>query len=244
MKEITALIMTRKGSKRVLNKNIRKFGKPKMSLLVNKIEQLLAVKNIDRIVLNSDCQISLNIAKDMNIELVERDAEYAQDYTEPSDLYKHVAESSCLCDSDYILSASVCYPFMGTSTYSSMINLYKENDFDQNLVAGYPMNHHLLINKVGGFRPLNYSAGKQPNSQDLTDIMSVCFGGIITTKECMLSGDLVGERPYVYEVSEKQAMDIDTERDFAYAEYLYIKDNTSKCCGGKRGCKRKGGCKI
>ena len=181
--------------------------------------------------------------------MAERNTEYAQDYTEPSDLYKHVAESSCLYDSNYILSASVCYPFMGISTYNSMIKLYKENDFDQNLVAGYLMNHHLLTNEEGGFRPLNYEAGKQPNSQDLTDIMGVCFGGIITTKECMMNGDLVGERPYVYEVTEKEAIDIDTEQDFAYAEYLYTKDNISKksrCCGGKAGCKRNGGsgCKV
>ncbi len=244
--KITALIMTRKGSNRVVNKNTRSFGKPEMSLLINKIHQLQEVQGIENIVLNSDCHKSLNIAEDMGIEWEERDAKYAQDDIEPSELYKHVAQSLCLYDSEYILSASVCYPFIGTSTYQTMINKYKESNIET-LVGGSPMHHHLLVSDINGlgYQPLNYVAGKQPNSQELTDIYGVCFGSIITTKEVMMNGDLVGRTPHVYELTQKESIDIDTEFDWGVAENIYKKDLVKKvCCGGKMGCKRKGGCKI
>jgi CMP-N-acetylneuraminic acid synthetase len=244
MKNITALIMTRRGSKRVVNKNTRVFGKPEMSLLIHKIQQLQEVEGIERIVLNSDCHKSLNIAEDMGIGWTERDDKYAQDDTEPSELYQHVAQSSCLYDSDYILSASVCYPFISSGTYQFMVNRYKQNNIET-LVGGSPMHHHLLMSDINGlgYTPLNYVAGKQPNSQELTDIFSVCFGGIITTKDVMMSGDLVGRNPHIYELTQKESIDIDTEFDWSFAEHSYKQDLVkNKCCGGK--CRGKGGCKI
>jgi len=234
MKEITGLIMTRKGSERVQNKNIRLFGEPKMNLLRNKIRQLQSVKNLKRIVLNTDCAVGIEIAQDEGIDWVKRNPEYAQSYTKPSDLYEHVAD--CI-ETDYVLSASVCYPFIKEYTYNRMVDLYIEENMDT-FVAVHPVGHHVLINKDGSFRPFNYEPGEQPNSQDLIDFMSVCWGCIITKKEMMLRGDLVGETPDVYEISQEEAIDIDTPLDFSVADFIYKKKRgKQKRCCGRGGCK-------
>ena len=61
----------------------------------------------------------------------------------------------------------------------------------------------------------------------------------------MMEGDLVGNNPHIYELTQKESIDIDTELDWKIAEHLYRQDNIrSACCGGKKGCKRKGRCKI
>ena len=63
--KLTALIPVRKGSERVINKNIKPFGDS--SLLELKICTLKKINYIDDIVVNSDCDTMLGIAKDMGV---------------------------------------------------------------------------------------------------------------------------------------------------------------------------------
>ena len=61
MNEITAVIPVREGSTRVKNKNIRQFAGT--TLLENKIKQLKDTKGIDEIIVSSDSEIMLEIAR-------------------------------------------------------------------------------------------------------------------------------------------------------------------------------------
>ena len=62
---ITAVIPVRSGSTRCKNKNIRYFNES--NLLKMKIEQLKKVKNLDRILVSSNCDEMLNIAKNLDV---------------------------------------------------------------------------------------------------------------------------------------------------------------------------------
>jgi hypothetical protein len=55
----------------------------------------------------------------------------------------------------------------------------------------------------------------------------------------MKTGELIGRKPCFYEVSEYEAVDIDTELDFKVSETIY--KNVNGIVGGCS-CKRKGGC--
>ena len=50
---IAAVVAVRKGSQRIPNKNIKPFGKS--NLLDMKLDLLKSVRNIDEIIVNSDC---------------------------------------------------------------------------------------------------------------------------------------------------------------------------------------------
>ena len=61
-KDITAVIPVREGSTRLKNKNVAPFAGT--NLLINKINQLKEVKEISRIVVSSDSDMMLAMAKE------------------------------------------------------------------------------------------------------------------------------------------------------------------------------------
>ena len=68
---LVALVPVRKGSERVVNKNIRPFaGK---NLLSIKLEQLKSVSSVDTIVVSTDCENMADIASSMGVGVHVRD---------------------------------------------------------------------------------------------------------------------------------------------------------------------------
>ena len=237
MSDITGLIMVRSGSVRCKNKNIRRFADT--SLLENKIKTLKNVKGLKEIVVNSDCEKMLSVADKLGVTPVFRDPEFATSNTHPRDLYKHVAE--CITTPN-VLSASVCYPMMTVDSYNGIVDLFN-NSSHESVVACHSVKHHMWINTEHGYEPLNYEPGSQPNSQELPEVVSVCWGGVLTNTEIMRGGDLIGRKPCFYEVSEYESVDIDTELDFMVSETIYKSVNgligcqcrtNGECCKAKR----------
>ena len=225
MSDITGLIMVRSGSVRCKNKNIRRFADT--SLLENKIKTLKNVKGLKEIVVNSDCEKMLSVADNLGAVSVFRNPEFATSNTHPRDLYKHVAE--CITTPN-VLSASVCYPMMTVDSYNGIVDLFNASSHES-VVACHSVKHHMWINTEHGYEPLNYEPGSQPNSQELPEVVSVCWGGVLTNTEIMRNGDLIGRKPCFYEVSEHEAVDIDTELDFMVSETIY------KSVNGLIGCR-------
>ena len=64
-KNLVAVVPARKGSQRVKNKNFRPFNKK--NLLIYKIEKLKNVKYIDEIIVNTDSEQAIKIARDSKI---------------------------------------------------------------------------------------------------------------------------------------------------------------------------------
>lgn len=87
---IKAFIPLRSGSKRVENKNIRPFAVS--SLLEVKIKQLQRLKNLDGIVVNSNDDSMMDIAK-----------EYYTGDNVTNEMYKNIAKN---CDSDIIYQSN------------------------------------------------------------------------------------------------------------------------------------------
>jgi CMP-N,N'-diacetyllegionaminic acid synthase len=58
----------------------------------------------------------------------------------------------------------------------------------------------------------------------LPDIQAISYGISIISKELMIKRrNVVGYKPLLYPLSEVEAVDIDTELEFEFAEYLYNK---------------------
>ena len=71
-KDITAVIPVREGSTRLKNKNVAPFAGT--NLLINKINQLKEVKEISRIVVSSDSDMMLAMAKERGVMMKKRKA--------------------------------------------------------------------------------------------------------------------------------------------------------------------------
>jgi len=217
LKNITAVIPVRKGSERVKNKNLKPFASS--SLLEIKINQLKNINLVDRIVVSSDCEKMLNIAKKMSVETHEREQYYASSKANNSEFFKNLGQS---IDGEYFMYSPVTCPLISKETYLDCINIFQKEGID-NLVSVTPVKHHMWLDG----KPLNYNIKNSPNSQDLPDIYQITYGVSIISKLDMIKyGNVVTEKPTFKVLDEIESIDIDTEFDFMVAEFVYNKINT------------------
>ena len=215
---IKALVAVRSGSVRVKNKNIRPFANS--TLLEIKINQLKRIKLLDGIVINSNDEEMLKIAKNLNCETVKRDEYYASNSVPMSEVYKNMAENF---NAEVAAYTNVTNPLIKDITIEKMIRGYFNNlnNFDSvnsaHLVKEFMFKDNL---------PLNYDLHNQPRSQDLPDIAALNFAVNIISRETMIKNkNVVGFKPNIFLIDEIEGTDIDNPIDFEFAEYIYKKLN-------------------
>ncbi len=219
--KIKALIAVRSGSQRVQNKNIRPFAGS--NLLELKIQQLKKIKNLDGIIVNSNDDIMLNIAKKLEVETVKRDEYFSSNTVSMSAVYKNMAIHF---NGDIIVYANVTNPLLQDQTIFNAIELYKKNisQYDS-LNSAHLIKEFLFKNN----QPMNYDLKKQPRSQDLPDIYALNFAISIISKQDMIKNkNVVGTKPYIYNIDEIEGTDIDNMIDFEFAEFMYKRTINNK----------------
>lgn len=209
-----AVIPVRQGSQRVKNKNFKDFaGK---SLLEHKIDVVKQLP-VDDIIINTDSEYAISLAKKLGINYHRRDAYYASSECTNSEYHHYLAENT---DSDNILVAQVTAPLISKDTFIEAIDLFSNVDCNS-LMSVKPIKEYIWC----GDKPVNYKLDYAPNSQDLPDYFAPTFGLIICNRKSMLEAkNFICSKPYFYQVSETEAIDIDTPIDFDFAEFLYKRE--------------------
>lgn len=214
---IKALVAVRSGSQRVVNKNIRPFAGS--NLLRIKLEQLKRISDIKGVIVNSNDDEMLAIAREYGCETVKRDAYYASNSVSMSDVYKNMAEN---CDCDIIAYINVTNPLLKDETIIKAIERFKEN------IGKYDSLNSAHLIKEFMFKdnlPINYDLRHQPRSQDLPDIFALNFAiNIISKKDMIECKNVVGYKPLIYGINEIEATDIDNQIDFDFAEFVYKRE--------------------
>jgi N-acylneuraminate cytidylyltransferase len=213
MKNITAVIPVRQGSQRVKNKNFREFaGK---SLLEYKID-IIKTLPVNEIIVNTDSEYAINLAKQNDISYHKREPYYASSECTNSEYHEYLAK---VTNAENILITQVTAPLITAATFIETIDIY--NNIDCNSLMSIKKIKEYLWYKN---KPINYKLDYAPNSQDLPDYFAPTFGVIIVNREAMLkSKNFICDKPYFYELPETEAIDIDTELDFEFAEFLFKK---------------------
>src|SRR5690606_20533728 len=167
---LSAIIPLKKHSIRVPNKNFRKFANT--TLLDIKINNLLSLKLIDNIIINSESDEVLDFVKNRyksnKIELVKRDEYYASSECSGSEFFKNIAENA---KSEILIYSPITSPFLSNDTLVKAINIYLKEDYDS-VVSVFPLKHHMWFDG----KPLNYDVENSPNSQDLKSPYKVTYG--------------------------------------------------------------------
>ena len=216
---ITAIIPVRKGSQRVKNKNKKPFANS--SLLEIKIKQLLKLKKwgkVEEVIVSSDDDDMLQIARNLGVSTHVRDPHFASSKASNSEFFENLA-----CDvgnNKWIMYSPVTSPLISFETYNEILKKFKSKP--TNTVTVSPVKHHLWLDG----KTLNYDITNSPNSQDLPDIYSINYGiSLISRKDMSLIKNVVTKNPTFVVLDEIEGVDIDTELDFEFAEYLYKKLN-------------------
>lgn len=218
MHKLVAVVPIRKGSVRVKNKNFKPFaGK---SLLIHKIHILKKLNFLDEIIINTDSDKAILIAKKLGVKYFKRDDYYASSQCLNSNFWKNVADNT---NSEYIMFTNCTSPLIKLNTYNNVFLNFKKK-----ILKG----KHDSLNTVTEIKeflfkknkPINFKLNKTPNSQDLPDVVKLNFAiNILKTKLMSSKKSLVGSKPFLYKLNEIESLDINSKHEFNYAEFLFKK---------------------
>jgi N-acylneuraminate cytidylyltransferase len=215
MKTITAVIPIRKDSQRVKNKNLRSFAGT--NLLSIKIETLKKTKGINRIIVNTDSDEAINIAKIMNIDYHKREDYYASSQCSGSEFFEHLGK---VTETDIFAYCPVTSPFIRTETMEKAITMYIEDNEHDCLSTVSLIKEFLWLDDEA----INYDPQNAPNSQNLPNIEALNFGFTLIKKDLLIKyRNIIGKKPMFIRTSDIESIDIDTPLDFYIAEQIYIK---------------------
>ncbi|GGW87181.1 acylneuraminate cytidylyltransferase family protein [Salegentibacter mishustinae] len=216
MKKLVAVIPVRAGSQRVKDKNFRPFaGK---SLLEHKLE-LIKTLPVDDIVVNTDSERAIEIAKEYGVNYHRREPYYASSKCSNSEFHHYLAK---VTEGKEILVAQVTAPLIKRESYLKAIEEFYKNDC--NSLMSVKVLKEFIWYKG---KPLNYSIEKTPNSQDLPEYLVPTFGLVVVNRDAMLgSRSYIGSKPYFLPISQEESIDIDTDIDFDFAEYMFSRRKT------------------
>ena len=158
--KITAVIPVRAGSTRLPNKNILKFADT--NLLINKIRQLKGVEKIDEIVVSTDSDEMIEMAKKEGVDFQKRPIEYCDEKTKTfNEVVEYIAQT---LKTDILIWAPCVCPIVDTpcfrqavdkflnldSKYDSVVSamLLKEYIFDEEKPVNFSIEHHVPSQKL------------------------------------------------------------------------------------------------
>lgn len=198
-KRMSGLVCVKYKSNRCPMKNMRTFGNT--TLLEKKLKQLLKLKFLDNVVLNTESDLIIDYVKqkfnNSKLKIVKRDIKYTKDDISNREFCLAMMES---CEEN-VLYSPVTMPFITDKTYNEMY----EKSFDSNYDS------IILV-----------ADGKQGTGHD-EEKHSFCFGASIMKKSDIIKfGDFIGDKPYFQKCLSKERIDIDTPLEFEHALYHYF----------------------
>lgn len=227
MNDITIFLPCRSGSERVFNKNTKQFSDIKGGLLELKLKQILDISLNINIVLSTNDEKVIQIAKSFNnskIIIDNRPDHLCLSSTKLRDLINYVPK---IVKTQHVFWLHVTSPFVGAEIYEDAIDKYFSN-----IEKGY--DSIMSVSKFNNFiwdhskkdiinfdRNLGY-----PRTQDLKDLYEINHAFFAMSIENYIKlEDRIGKNPYLYELDKFQGFDIDELADFEIAELIFNKKN-------------------
>lgn len=213
MSRTVAVVPMRHNSERVPGKNYRPLaGKPLYHHIVHTLGH---VPEIDRIVIDTDSDFIIADCAQYfpQVEVVMRPEHLRDGGISMNDVLLNTLEQ---IEADVVLQTHSTNPFLQAPTVSAALKLFLETgrDFDS-LFSVTRLQARLWDVDT---RPVNHDPSVLLRTQDLAPLFieNSCFF-IFTPQVLRDRGNRIGARPRMVEISMLEAVDIDTEDDFALA---------------------------
>lgn len=228
---ILASVCMRGGSKGVPNKNIKQLlGKP---LLTYTFESIKKSKSIDYIAVSSDDDKILDISKNSGIEhIFKRTPELSSDAASKWDVFRDLVlrfEEKMDQKIEYLVDLDVTVPRRKTEYIESSINMLINNSVDV-VITGYtpernPYFNMMEIGKNNIAKIVKKSETPIVCRQDAPKVYSLSPAVYAIKREALFKYDhWVNAICMINEIPREYAVDIDTELDFEFVEFLMEKE--------------------
>lgn len=214
-----AIIPARGGSKRLPNKNILSFGG--MPLLAHSI--LYAKSNleiIDEVFVSTDDEDIKKVAIEYGAKVIDRPKALSGDLEPTITTLQHALKVIDF-DVQNIVLLQPTNPLRPANLLKECFEIYLHQNKDSLFTVS--RNHHKLGKIIKDkFVPFNYEIGQR--SQDLEALYFENGLLYITKSKSILEGTIISENAVPFIVNHIFAnIDIDTQEDFDYAEYMFLK---------------------
>tara|TARA_A100001015_G_C14842014_1_gene652870 strand:- start:208 stop:870 length:663 start_codon:yes stop_codon:yes gene_type:complete len=215
--KIVAIVPIKKKSERVKGKNFKKVNNvPLYSILLKKLKKC----KFDEIYVDSDSLSVKKFCKEYKYNFIERKPQLAKNNSNGNDLLNY---HRSIIKADIYYQLFVTSPLIKIKTINKCIDILKRNkNFDS----------VFTVNKIYSWfwfknRPVNYNPKVLPRSQDAQPIVQETTGlygirsDVLKKTKCR-----IGKRPFMYQVSDEEMIDLDNKKDFEYLKF-YVKKNPS-----------------
>jgi CMP-N,N'-diacetyllegionaminic acid synthase len=233
MNKILAIIPARKGSKGIENKNMQIIGgKPMIQFTM---EAALNAKNLDQILVSSDDQNIIELAKKKNIKApFVRPEKLSLDETKVCDVIIHALDwykRDCNFFPENIILLQPTSPFRTSTDIDKAIDKFHKSS-KKTLVSATEFFQHpgdaLVKSKDGKYNRLNLNSNHD-NSRGRQFYPETLYidGGIYIseTLQFLMTNQLIGDDPEIFITEQSHAIDIDTFFDLKVARAIYDADD-------------------
>ena len=192
----------------------------------NKIAQLKAVPEINSIVVSSDSERMLSIAREAGVEGVRRPVEYCDEHSKSfNEVVEYIARYQV--KSKIMMWVPCVCPLVGSRKIAEGITLFQKcmnGELQADSIATAAVIKEYLFDEKG---PINFDIEHHVPSQRLPNWHYITNGFFIARREDMAKWRFVyGPHPYLFEVDKFESIDIDDEYDFRLAEMAMKIKNT------------------
>lgn len=217
MKKVIAILPMKGHSERVPKKNLRNFnGK---SLYHHILETLLNCPNIEKVVIDTDCE---NIKKDAlenfkNIIVLDREESVKGDMTSMNLVIDSVLNR---VEGEYFIQTHSTNPLLKSETIEEAINKFFYDIDTYDSVFGVTELHTRLFDK--NIKPINHDDTKLIRTQDLEPIYEENSNLYIFSRTSFYNNNKnrIGKKPQMFKINKLESVDIDTEEEFIIAESI------------------------
>jgi CMP-N-acetylneuraminic acid synthetase len=213
MTRTIAVVPMRHNSERVPGKNYRPLAG--IPLYHHVVRMLSSVPDIDLIVLDTDSDFIISDCAEHfpSVQVIRRPEHLRDGGIAMNTVLLNTLEQ---VDADIVLQTHSTNPFLNAQTVSAALKLYASSDGDCDSVFSVTRLQARLWDS--NTSPVNHDPSVLLRTQDLAPLFveNSCFF-IFTPELLRQRGNRIGERPLMFEVASLEAVDIDTEDDFALA---------------------------
>lgn len=218
--KVLAIIPARGGSKGIPKKNIRLLsGQP---LINYAIENAKSCKYITDVYLASDDQEIISVAKKLNVKTVLRDKSDSDDAATLDAVIFNALNKIQEIENkiyDIVVTLQVTSPLLEMQSLTKAFEKMLASQKIDTVISCVNDTHLTWRLEDGIFRP-NYS--KRLNRQYLQKTYRETGGFLISRSENISKASRIGTEIELYELTDKEAIDIDTYSDWALCEF-YLK---------------------
>ena len=208
--KIVSIMPIKLNNERLPNKNIKKLGEK--YLITYELESLLKTKLIEDIYVYCSSN-TIEEYLPQGIKFLKR----PEFLDLPTSNFTQIFESfSNEVDADIYVYAHATAPFITVETMKECINAVVSGEYDSAFCATKIQDY---LWQDG--QPINFDATNLPRSQDLKPIYRETSGVYVFTKEVFKKYKRrIGIKPFIKEVTFKEAIDINTVEDFELAQIM------------------------